>query len=357
MHSIKSVLIGLILLLGTARASNIWSILNFPIKVQGTVTSGGVIYASSTTQLSSSAALAANKIVLGGGAGTAPFSSNITLTNPATTATITVADNKTLTVSNTVTFTATDGSTLAIGGGGTLGSNAYTSTAYAPLASPTFTTALNLSGTAAGYTSGSGMFIIKDAGNNNRQVYVGYDATNEYGYIQAAKQGVANEPLFLNPNGGSVNIGTPSIGTGSVLNVGGRAYFPSLTTSAGLQTGIVCVNSSGELINESVACVASTKKQKHDITDLDLGLSTVMALRTVKFHYNLTGNPVFDNDISRSMEQIGFIAEQAASVDPRLAGYAADGSPRTFRYENYTAVLTKAIQELKAEVDALKENR
>lgn len=50
-----------------------------------------------------------------------------------------IATGKKLTVSNTLTLTATDGSTLAIGSGGMLGSNAYTSTAYAPLASPTFT--------------------------------------------------------------------------------------------------------------------------------------------------------------------------------------------------------------------------
>lgn len=52
---------------------------------------------------------------------------------------LSIASGKTLTASNTLTLTATDGSTLAIGGGGALGSNAYTSTAYAPLASPTFT--------------------------------------------------------------------------------------------------------------------------------------------------------------------------------------------------------------------------
>lgn len=71
--------------------------------------------------------------------GADPAYSKLTLTNPATAATLTVADGKTATISNTLTLTATDGSTLAIGTGGTLGSNAYTSTAYAPLASPTFT--------------------------------------------------------------------------------------------------------------------------------------------------------------------------------------------------------------------------
>jgi hypothetical protein len=50
-----------------------------------------------------------------------------------------VASGKALTVSNSLTLAGTDASTLNIGAGGTLGSNAFTSTAYAPLASPTFT--------------------------------------------------------------------------------------------------------------------------------------------------------------------------------------------------------------------------
>ena len=57
------------------------------------------------------------------------------------------ATGKTLTVNNSLTFSGTDGSTLNIGTGGTLGSNAYTSTAYAPLASPAFT------GTVTGITA------------------------------------------------------------------------------------------------------------------------------------------------------------------------------------------------------------
>lgn len=47
--------------------------------------------------------------------------------------------SKTFTIANTLTLSGTDGSTLNVGAGGTLGTNAYTSTAYAPLASPTFT--------------------------------------------------------------------------------------------------------------------------------------------------------------------------------------------------------------------------
>lgn len=66
------------------------------------------------------------------GAATANSINKVAVTAPATSATLTIADGKTLTASNTITFTATDGSTLAIGTGGTLGTAAYTAaSAYA----------------------------------------------------------------------------------------------------------------------------------------------------------------------------------------------------------------------------------
>lgn len=61
------------------------------------------------------------------------------LTLTSTTGTFTLTNAKTFSVTNTITLSGTDSSTLNIGAGGTLGSNAYTSTAYAPIASPTFT--------------------------------------------------------------------------------------------------------------------------------------------------------------------------------------------------------------------------
>ncbi len=49
----------------------------------------------------------------------------VTITAPATSATITIADGKTFTASNTLTLSAIDGSTLNVGAGGTLGTGAY----------------------------------------------------------------------------------------------------------------------------------------------------------------------------------------------------------------------------------------
>lgn len=153
-----------------------------------------------------------------------------------------------------------------------------------------------------------------------------------------------------------------STSTGAVQIAGGvsitkRVFTAGLTASAGLQTGVVCLSSGSELINDSVACLASSARYKHDIEPLDLGLETVLALKPVAFSYNKTGNDKFDDDRNRSMRQLGFIAEQARDVDERLVGFDKDGQVRTFRYENYTAVLTLAIQQQEARIRALEAAR
>ena len=119
-------------------------------------TSGGVLYYSASGTLASSAALAANAIVLGGGAGSAPATTttgtgvvtalgqNVTgsggivlatspslttpslgvatatsinkvaLTQPATGSTLTIADGKTLTANNSLTLAGVDSKTLTV---------------------------------------------------------------------------------------------------------------------------------------------------------------------------------------------------------------------------------------------------
>ena len=54
------------------------------------------------------------------GAATATSINKVTLTAPATSATLTIADGKTLTASNTLTFTGTDSSSVNFGAGGTV---------------------------------------------------------------------------------------------------------------------------------------------------------------------------------------------------------------------------------------------
>ena len=58
--------------------------ITFPQTVSGTTNSGGIPYFSGTTTLSSSAPLTANALVLGGGAGVAPFTSAVASDNGTT---------------------------------------------------------------------------------------------------------------------------------------------------------------------------------------------------------------------------------------------------------------------------------
>ena len=54
-------------------------------------------------------------------------------------------------------------------------------------------------------------------------------------------------------------------------------------------------------------------------------------------------------------EQIGFFAEDVAKVDTRLVSIDdTDGTPHAVRYQQLTAVLTKAIQEQQAQISQLK---
>ena len=61
------------------------------------------------------------------GAATVTSINKLTITQPATGSTFTLADGKTLTVNNTLTFSGTDGSTVNFGAGGTAQYSATTS--------------------------------------------------------------------------------------------------------------------------------------------------------------------------------------------------------------------------------------
>lgn len=80
---------------------------------------------------------------------------------------ISITAGKIFSCSGTLTLSGTDGSTLNIGAGGTLGTNAFTSTAYAPAASPTFTgtvTAATISHSKAEVDASYGYFTPSSGG-------------------------------------------------------------------------------------------------------------------------------------------------------------------------------------------------
>lgn len=57
------------------------------------------------------------------------------------------------------------------------------------------------------YNDGSGTFGVYAQSNTLDLIYMGYDTTAGFGYVQSFSQGNSTEPLILNPIGGNVGIG------------------------------------------------------------------------------------------------------------------------------------------------------
>lgn len=132
-----------------------------------------------------------------------------------------------------------------------------------------------------------------------------------------------------------------------------RVFIPGITASAGLQTAVLCQSSGGEMIADSVACLASSGRFKENVKPLTVGIDEVMKLRPVSYRYKPEG--IFSKNLNFQRERVGFIAEDVAQVDPRFVGYEADGlTPRTVGYDTMVPLLVKAIQELYLEVERLK---
>ena len=79
--------------------------------------------------------------------------------------------------------------------------------------------------------------------------------------------------------------------------------------------------------------------------DASSSLDTVLKLNPVSFVYN--------DDIGVKGPQVGLIAEEVQQVDPRLVATDPSGVPFTVKYENLTAILAAAIQNIFAQISDL----
>lgn len=128
-----------------------------------------------------------------------------------------------------------------------------------------------------------------------------------------------------------------------------RVFIDGITASAGLQTAVLCQSSGGEMIADSVACLASSARFKNLAGPMEDGaLAKIAALPMRRWSYKPEG--IFYNNT----EHVGPIAEDVAAMDPRLAGYDKDGNVRTYSTEQLLAYTIKAVQELKVDNDNLR---
>lgn len=160
--------------------------------------------------------------------------------------------------------------------------------------------------------------------------------------------------LAVNPVAGNFAnqfvIGS-STATSLLLNNAGELFLPRLQTDAAAHTYTMCGEATTfEAVWDTTTCVLSALKYKENINDLDIGLKELLKVRPVSFNWKPTGDPTYDNDINTKHKQIGIIANEIEKVDSRLVTYDNQGEIKGFRYDFFTAWLTKSIQEMWSEV-------
>lgn len=160
----------------------------------------------------------------------------------------------------------------------------------------------------------------------------GSGTSNAYGIRVAAPTGATNN-YALNVVAGRTQLA-------------GTVFVPGLTTSAGLQTAVLCQGSSGEMIADSIACLASSEAFKENLNTFnESALNIVKDIHVRTFNYKAEG--IF----KKSTPRIGFSAEEVATLHQYLGGYDTEGRLRTIDDRGLLAVVVKAIQEQQIEMD------
>jgi hypothetical protein len=252
----------------------------------------------------------------------------VSITAPATSATLTIADGKTLVASNSLTFTGTDGSTLAIGTGGTLGTGAYATIAdYATLASPTFTGTVTvdvLNATGGGSLTGTWS-------NLGTVTTVDINGGTVDGAVIGGSSAAAGTFTSLNASGGGALTGTwTNLGTVTTIDINGGTVDGAVIggASPAAITGTTITDSKGEV--RRIVQNAKTGAYELVLTDAGKHISittggiTIPANASVAF---VIGDAVTVYNNSGSSQTIAITSDAL-----RQAGTASTGSRTLAQY-------------------------
>ena len=189
------------------------------------------------------------------------------------------------------------------------------------------------------------------------------------GYIRFDTTG-ASEKMRLDASG-NLLVGTTDNSTGNIFVINGSMafnngasipqlnYYSSASTieyvnrnSGGAKTYSWYYGASGSgspatLSTSGVWTNASDARGKENVLDVNYGLATVLALKPRQYDVKSDGS-----------HRIGFVAQELAEYVPEVIHVTMTDKEGSdwygVDYGSITAVLVKAIQELKAEVDSLK---
>jgi hypothetical protein len=184
------------------------------------------------------------------------------------------------------------------------------------------------------------------------KIYLFNDGANErYGFTVAGEGDIqyhsnAFHKFFINnaeklriTSGGDVCINTTTSG-GYKLNVNGSSSFGSVYVGS-LGTGLV-YSSSGTLTSTN----PSDERLKDNINDINWGLSDILKLRPVSYHWK--------NDKINQGIQFGFIAQEVQEVMPEaIKEFGEDVKYLGLEKDAIYAALVNAIKELEARLKTI----
>jgi Chaperone of endosialidase len=243
----------------------------------------------------------------------------------------------TLTLASGVsTGTGTSGINFNVYGAGSSGSSANSSTTAMTIASsanvgvgittPALTMEIHgpLGGPATSGTSQTGILRLSQTGGSN-VLDIGYGNGNLGPWLQSTNSSnlaIATN-MSINPNGGSVGIGT--------------------------NNPLCTLHVNGSVAGTSAYVNLSDSRHKKNIKPLAIGLKEIQLLKPVTFDWVELSPPKPDKPrVPFGMEgqQIGFIAEDVEKVIPSaVVTEDNDEKTRWMKYSEIIPVLTKAMQE------------
>jgi hypothetical protein len=206
-------------------------------------------------------------------------------------------------------------------------------------------------------TGTGGNLRVRLNGSNNLllQNYIGSEgyrnmqfAASTVQFLTGTEAGDSATERMRITSGGQIVMGRTSPSGSGRLTVDGDLYLHNISAGAGQSTLKYNYTSTGLVTYDT-----SSRLLKKDIQDLPYGLGDILKMSSKKYNWKR------DNSVD-----LGFIADEMFEIIPEIVFFSNEnterttgvpsGQPLSINYDRLIPILVKGIQELKAELDTLK---
>jgi hypothetical protein len=196
----------------------------------------------------------------------------------------------------------------------------------------------NVSATTGSGNTSVGNNALAGPGNNGSENSVyGHNAASTYTGAESNNVMIHNVGVVGESN--IIRIGS----TGGTIAANTKTFIAAIrgVTTTNNDAVAVLIDSAGQL-----GTVSSSARYKDNINDLGDSSEFIYDLRPVVFNYKKH---------SPEDKSVGLIAEEVASINPRLVVYDEDSRPETVKYQDLPVLLLNELQKLRAYVEQLEE--